>query len=131
MIDWSDRLLPEPEQVVLRRLGVFVGAFTLEAAERVCAGAYLGQSGLERMMPETILHHLPQLVNKSLVQFNQETGRYRLLEIIRLFSLERLQNSGETQPLCRQHFAWYLQLAERGAPDLSSFKREAWVAQVE
>jgi predicted ATPase/DNA-binding CsgD family transcriptional regulator len=131
MIDWSYRLLPEPEQVVLRRLGIFVGAFTLEAVERVCAGAYLCQNGRERMMPETILHHLPQLVNKSLVQFNQETGRYRLLETIRLFSLERLHDSGETQSLCRQHFAWYLQLAERGALSLSSAKREAWVAQVE
>jgi predicted ATPase len=54
-------------------------------------------------------------VNKSLVQFNQETGRYHLLETIRLFSLERLHDSGETQSLCRQYFAWYLQLAERGA----------------
>ena len=90
MIDWSYRLLPEPEQVVLRRLGIFVGAFELQAAESICAGAYMSQNGSEIIRPETILPHLLQLVNKSLVQFNQESNRYRLLETIRIFSLERL-----------------------------------------
>ena len=70
MIDWSYRLLPESEQVVLRRLGIFVGAFELAAAESVCAGEYLGQNGREIITPETMLNHLLQLVNKSLVQFN-------------------------------------------------------------
>jgi predicted ATPase/DNA-binding CsgD family transcriptional regulator len=130
-IDWSYRLLPEPEQVVLRRLGIFVGAFELAAAESVCAGAYSSQNGQEIITPETILHHLLQLVNKSLVQFNQDTNRYHLLETIRIFSLERLAQAGETQDLRRQHFAWYLQLVEHAAPSLSGPQQEAWYTQLE
>ena len=113
MIDWSYRLLPEPEQVLLRRLGIFVGTFSLQAAESICAEAQSGQNGSGIIPPETILQSLLQLVNKSLVQFNQESGRYRLLETIRIFSLEQLTEVGETPSLHRQHFAWYLQLAEQ------------------
>jgi len=131
MIDWSYRLLPEPEQVVLRRLGIFVGAFSLVAAESVCAGAFSSQNGSEIIPPETILQHLLQLVNKSLVQFYQENSRYRLLETIRIFSLERLAEEGEMVSLHRQHFAWYLQLAEHAAPNLSGPQQEAWFARLE
>jgi predicted ATPase len=131
MIDWSYRLLPEPEQVLLRRLGIFVGAFELQAAENVCAGAYSVQDGLDIITPETILQHLLQLVNKSLVQFNQESSRYRLLETIRIFSLQRLAEAGETQDLHRQHFDWYLKLAEHAAPNLSGPQQEAWFARLE
>jgi predicted ATPase len=130
-IDWSYSLLSEQEQVVLRRLGIFVGGFSLEAAEGVCTGAYNGKTGQEIITLETILNHLQQLVNKSLVQFNQETSRYRLLETIRFFSLERLAQAGETEFLSRQHFVWSLQLTEHGAPNLSGFKSQSWVVQVE
>ncbi len=131
MIDWSYRLLPEPEQVLLRRLGIFVGAFSLQAAESICAEAQSGQNGQESIPPETILQTLLQLVNKSLVQFNQESGRYRLLETIRIFALEQLTEVGETPDLHRQHFAWYLQLAEHAAPNLSGPQQEAWFARLE
>ena len=131
MIDWSYRLLPEPEQVVLRRLGIFVGAFSLIAAESVCAGAFSSQNGPDIITPETILQSLLQLVNKSLVQFYQENSRYRLLETIRIFSLERLAEEGEMVSLHRQHFAWYLQLAEHAAPNLSGPQQEAWFARLE
>src|SRR6266536_4417683 len=93
-IDWSYGLLSAPEQVVLRRLGIFAGDFALEAAESVCAGVYSDQNGRESITPEAMLNHLLQLVNKSLVQFNQDTGRYRLLETIRFFCLERLAEAG-------------------------------------
>ena len=51
-----------------------VGAFELQAAESICAGAYLGQNGPGALTSETILHHLLQLVNKSLVHFDQDTA---------------------------------------------------------
>ena len=70
-------------------------------------------------------------MNKSLVQFNQESGRYRLLETIRIFALEQLTEVGETPSLHRQHFAWYLQLAEHAAPNLSGPQQEAWFARLE
>ena len=131
MIDWSYRLLPEPEQVVLRRLGIFVGAFELQAAESICSGAYVSQNGLEIITPEMILPHLLQLVNKSLVQFNQESNRYRLLETIHIFSLERLAEAGEKLSLHHQHFAWYLRLSEHAAPNLSGPQQEAWFGRLE
>ena len=130
-VEWSERLLPEPEQVVLRRLGVFVGGWTLEAAESVCAGAYQSHNGQETLTLESVLPHLLQLVNKSLVQYDQDSGRYRLLETIRFFCLERLAEVGETQYVSRQHFVYYLQFAEDGVPLLVGPGQETWVAQLE
>jgi predicted ATPase/DNA-binding CsgD family transcriptional regulator len=130
-IEWSERLLPEAEQVLLRRLGVFVGGFALEAAEQVCAGAYSGHQGQEPPTPQTILPNLLALVNKSLVQYDQDGGRYRLLETIRLFALARLAQAGETAYVCRQHFAWYLQLAEDGAALLGGPGEQAWFTRLE
>lgn len=131
MIEWSERLLPEAEQVLLRRLGVFVGGFALEAAEQVCAGAYSGHQGQETLTSETILPHLLSLVNKSLVQYDQDAGRYRLLETIRLFALARLAEAGETAYIRRQHFAWYLQLAEDGAALPGGPGQQAWFTRLE
>ncbi len=130
-IEWSERLLPEAEQVLLRRLGVFVGEFALEAAEQVCAGAYSGHQGQGTLTPQTILPHLLALVNKSLVQYEQDGGRYRLLETIRLFALARLAEVGETASVRRQHFAWYLQLAEDGAVLLGGPGQQAWFTRLE
>jgi len=130
-IEWSERLLPEAEQVLLRRLGVFVGGFALEAAEQVCAGAYSGQQGQEPLTPQTILPHLLALVNKSLLHYEQDAGRYRLLETIRLFALARLAQAGETASVRRQHFAWYLQLAEDGAALLGGPGQQAWFSRLE
>jgi predicted ATPase/DNA-binding CsgD family transcriptional regulator len=130
-IDWSYRLLSAAEQIVLRRLGIFAGDFTLEAAEGVCGEPDSNQNDREVITPETILDHLLQLVSKSLVQFNQDTGRYRLLETIRLFCLERLAEAGETQTASAQHLAWYLRLAEEAAPRLSGPEQAIWGARLE
>jgi DNA-binding CsgD family transcriptional regulator len=130
-IDWSYRLLSASEQVVLRRLGIFAGDFSLEAAESVSAGVYRDQNRREAITPEAVLNHLLQLVNKSLVQFNQDTGRYRLLETIRLFCLERLAEAGETQAISAQHLAWYLQLAEEAASRLSGPEQAIWGGRLE
>jgi predicted ATPase/DNA-binding CsgD family transcriptional regulator len=130
-IEWSERLLPEAEQVLLRRLGVFVGGFALEAAEQVCAGAYSGHQGQETLIPQTILPHLLALVNKSLLQYEQDGGRYRLLETIRLFALARLAEAGETAYVRRQHVAWYLQQAEDGAALLGGPGQQAWFTRLE
>lgn len=131
LIDWSYNLLPEPERVVLRRLGVFVGSFSHEAAEAVCIGDYEGAGGRAAVSAGEVFDDVTRLVDKSLVQFDQETNRYRLLETIRFFCLERLTEARETQYVSRQHFAWYLQLAEEGAALFGGHRQEAWFTHLE
>jgi len=130
-VDWSYRLLPEPGQVVLRRLGIFAGNFSLEDAESVCGGRYLSQNGQESITSDTMLNHLLGLVNKSLVHFDHDSNCYHLLETMRLFCLERLTEAGEMPDLRRQHLAWYLQLAERAEPNLAGPEQARWFARLE
>ncbi len=104
-MDWSHDLLSEPQRVLLRRLAVFAGSFPLEAAERVCGGE--GLDDLE------VLDVLEELVERSLVVFEDaEPPRYRLLETVRLYALERLQAAGEERLLRRRHRDWCLAFAQ-------------------
>jgi predicted ATPase/class 3 adenylate cyclase len=112
-IDWSYDLLSADEQALFRRLGVFVGGCTLEAAEAVCAG--VGSWGLgvgsAPQSPTPVLDGLVALVDKSLLR--QEEGadgepRFTMLETIRAYALERLEESGEAAALRRQHALYYL-----------------------
>ncbi len=103
-IDWSHHLLEEAEQILLRRLAVFAGGWTLRLAEDVCAGA-----GIERA---DVLHLLAQLVDKSmvLVDAHYAEARYRLLQPIRQYATERLDASGEASVYRARHSAAVLQL---------------------
>ena len=105
-LDWSYQLLTPPQQALLRRLAVFAGGWTLEAIEGVCASAP-GESG-------DILSLLGDLVGQSLVVMQEQDSRarYRLLETIREYALEKLRDAGEEAPLRDRHFAWCLRLAE-------------------
>ena len=101
-IDWSYQLLAEPEQQLLARLAVFAGGCTLEAAETVCAG-----DGID---PDTIFELLASLVARSLVvaeEHGPET-RYRLLETIRQYGEERLDEAGETERWQARHADYYV-----------------------
>jgi predicted ATPase/DNA-binding SARP family transcriptional activator len=99
-IDWSYRLLSEPEQVLFRRLGIFGGTFTLDAAEAICGA--------------DVFERLSALVDKSLVLF--EDDRYRLLDTVRQFAEEKLEQSGEQEALREQHARWFVSLAEELEP---------------
>jgi predicted ATPase/DNA-binding CsgD family transcriptional regulator len=111
-VDWSHELLDEPERKLLRRLSVFASGFTLEAAEQVCTG-----EGIERVQ---ILDELASLVEHSLVQAEERAPavRYRLLETVRQYALERLEEAGELERLRDRHRDAYLALAERVEPEL-------------
>ncbi len=101
-IDWSYQLLAEPEQRLLARLSVFAGGCTLEAAETVCSG--------EGIDPDTVFELLARLVARSLV-VTEEHGfesRYRLLETIREFGEERLDEAGETDRWQARHADYYV-----------------------
>jgi predicted ATPase/class 3 adenylate cyclase len=105
-IDWSYQLLPAPEQVLFKRLSVFVGGCTLEAAESVCADASIEK--------DDVLNLLEQLINKSLVikEEGEEEPRYHMLETIRQYAHERLAESGENALVRERHLDYYVQFAE-------------------
>ncbi len=114
-IDWSYELLPETEQRVFRRLGVFVGDFTLEAAEAVAAGD--AGDGTEAGDVWDVLGHL---VACSLVEADSDevVTRYRLLETIRQYALERLTEFGETDDARAKQAHHYLAFTQREVPGL-------------
>ena len=123
-IDWSYDLLNEAEQKLLRRLSVFLGGCTLEAAEAV--GDTRGDLGAR------IFDVVASLVDKSLIlQADQggEEPRFAMLETIREYGLERLHESGEAPVVRRAHAAYCLVLAEEGNPELDEPARAAWLAR--
>jgi non-specific serine/threonine protein kinase len=124
-MNWSYDLLSLPEQVLLRRLAVFVGGWTLEAAEPVCAD--------EMVERWDVLDLLSALVNKSLVLLEEAAGfpRYRLLETVRQFAEEHLVAAGEATLLPDRHLAHFLALAEEAAPQLTGPEQGIWLARLE
>lgn len=123
-IEWSYSLLSEPEQKLLRRVSVFWGGCTLEGAEAV------GNTGND--LGSDIFEVMSSLLDKSLMQQRQDRNqepRFRMLETIREYSLERLQESGEEPATKRAHAAYCLVLAEEGNPDLNDVERAAWLAR--
>ena len=113
-IDWSHDLLTGEERVLYRRLAVFAGGFTLEAAEAVCAAAPLAQ--------RRVVDLLARLVDKSLVV--AEAERFRLLDTVRQYAAERLEAAAERDAVARGHLDWCLALAERHDP-LSAGQRRS------
>jgi predicted ATPase/DNA-binding SARP family transcriptional activator len=110
-IAWSYELLAAGEQRLLARLSVFAAGFTLEAAQEVC-GSDAGSTAT--------INGIDSLVNKSLLQ-RRETGgrsRYSLLETVRDYARERLEESGERRVLEGRHVAYFTALAEEAEPDL-------------
>jgi non-specific serine/threonine protein kinase len=110
-IDWSHDLLGEQEQILLRRLAVFAGGWTLELAEQVCSGGGLEQAH--------VLGVLGQLVDKSmaLVDTRDSVARYRLLEPMRQYALERLEAAGETATYRARHAAAFFEVVRLGEGD--------------
>jgi predicted ATPase len=109
-MDWSYRLLTPAEQTLLRRLAVFAGGFTLEAAETITVGAGLAA--------DAILDLLAQLVDKSLVIPPEAAGapRYRLLEIVRQYAREHLEASGDIGRVRDRHRDYFVGMAEEAEP---------------
>jgi non-specific serine/threonine protein kinase len=120
-IAWSYDLLPPEEQTLFRRLAVFAGGCTLEAAEHVGGEGNDGSSLPPRRLaasPPSVLDAIASLVDKSLLQKIESPGgpRYLMLESVRQFAVERLEESGDLASLERAHAAWCLALAEEYAP---------------
>ncbi|MFD8372354.1 tetratricopeptide repeat protein [Streptomyces sp. NPDC059688] len=127
-LEWSHRLLDEEERRLFRRLAVFVGGFSLAAAEQVCA------DGADGTDDGAVLDVLDRLADKSLVSVEprQDEVRYRLLETIRQYAADRLRAAGEAAATEARHRRFYLALAEAwdheppaGAPAATSLELEA------
>jgi predicted ATPase/class 3 adenylate cyclase len=129
---WSEDLLQPAERLLFRRLAVFVGGFTLEAAEAVCAAP----EGAEPL-GLAVLDGLAALVDHSLVlqqpPSDEEggTARFRLLYVVREYALERLETSGEAEALRRAHAACYVRWAEQAEPELRGLEGVVWLDRLE
>jgi predicted ATPase/DNA-binding CsgD family transcriptional regulator len=123
-LDWSYHLLLPGEQSLFGRLGVFAGGCTLEAVEAVCGTA----------SPDAV-GGLISLVAKSLLRREEQPdgrARFRMLETVREYALERLEASGgEAGPARRSHAAYYLTMAEEGEPELWGTGQAAWAARLD
>jgi non-specific serine/threonine protein kinase len=125
MIDWSYDLLREPEKLFLQRLSVLAGGWTLAAAEEVCAG-----EGIEQRY---VLDLLTSLADKSLVVPEQEDAqtRWRLLETVRQYARDRLEDTGGSAAVRVRHRDYYLALAEEADPKLRSAEQAEWLRRLE
>lgn len=124
-IDWSFGLLEEAEQTLLRRVAVFAGGFDLKAAESVASDAVVA--------PLEVLGIVDKLVDKSLLVAEEAdaTTRYRLLETIRDYGLERLEEAGETLTFARRHAEYFAEVSERAGEGLRGPDESRWDLVVE
>ena len=125
-LDWSHELLSEDEKKLFGRLSVFAGGWTLEAAEAVGVEAGVEESA--------VLDALSGLVEKSLVaarESDQGGIRYRLLEPIRQYAREKLEEGGEGEEVRRRHATFFLALAEEAQPRLRTPEDREWLERLE
>ncbi|HEX3061402.1 MAG TPA: tetratricopeptide repeat protein, partial [Usitatibacter sp.] len=122
-IDWSYDLLEIPERELFRRLAVFAGGWTLEAAEAVCAGG--------DVETRDVLDLLTRLTDKSLVDLDANGDRYRLLDTVRQYAQELLAVSGEQDRVRNAHLAFYGDLATRARQNISGPSQGEWLARLD
>ena len=125
LVDWSYDLLTEEEKTLLRRLSVFTGGCTLEAAESVCSG-----NGVEK---DEVINLIARLVDKSLLNFIEadDRARYEMLETIRQYAREKLIQSGEIEFSRRRHLKYFMELTTQAAPQLWRSKQREWMDRLE
>ena len=143
LIDWSYDLLSDQQRVLFRRLSVFVGSFSAEAAERVCAAVDAPTPETRNLYAGNVLPLLLDLVSKSLVvaDDSQSETRYRFLETILEYARDRLAQSDEVDFLRQRHARWCLDFVMQSAPAdmretgsaiqfISGINSDAWVKRI-
>ncbi|MBS0447075.1 MAG: hypothetical protein JSR59_14125 [Proteobacteria bacterium] len=125
LVDWSYELLTPAEQTALRRLAVFVGGFDLTAAEQVC--------GVDPIEDIDVLDLLSSLIEKSLVMLDErdESTRYRMLETIRDYAHEKLDEAGELADTAARHCEHYFAMAKAATAGLAGAQQGDWIWRVE
>lgn len=121
LVDWSYDLLKEKERLLLRRLSVFSGGWTLEAAEQVCSGGDIDD--------REVLDLITSLIDKSFINVETQNGhvRYRFLETIQKFSQERLLESNETVEFVQRHTRYFLKAAENAYGKMWGPEQAVWL----
>ena len=126
MLDWSYELLGETERKLFARVSVFAGGWSLEAAEAVGAGNGIGKDGVVELFLA--------LVDKNLVLAEPYEGgayRYGMLELVRQYAREKLEEGGEAEKVRRRHAEWCRALAEDGEEGWSGPEHAAWTRRIE
>jgi len=120
-LDWSYELLPATERVILHRLSVFAGSFTLESAGAVLSGGEIAESG--------VIDYVANLVAKSLVtaDVSSATALYRLLDTTRAYALEKLRESGEFDALARRHAEHHRDFFAKAAAEWDERSTAEWL----
>jgi len=121
-IDWSYELLSSTESILLRRVAVFRGGWTLESAEAVCAGEAIDSS--------LVMDLLSKLVDKSLVLLDN-AGHYKFLETIRQYAHDRLLESGEIKAVRQRHLMYFLTFTEKNGQDTMGSNQIAALQQLD
>jgi predicted ATPase/DNA-binding NarL/FixJ family response regulator len=121
-LEWSHDLLAEPERTLFRRLSVFAGGFTLGAPESICAGGDIDA--------DDVLELLTRLVDTSVAEHGGAEARYRLLETVRQYGVEKLQESEETDGTGDRHAIFFLALADEVEPKINSADRPRWLERL-
>jgi len=130
-IDWSYDLLSDGERALFRRLAIFLGGWTLEAAERIVSDAGLETDSVS-LVPINILEGLSRLVAKSLIVVDEgEEMRYRMLETVREYARQKLIESGEFTELGTRHRDWFLRYAEECEPKLRHGDQIVWLERLD
>jgi non-specific serine/threonine protein kinase len=124
-IDWSYELLDQKARILFKRLAVFAGGCSLDAAEAVCAG--------EALRKDEVLQLLQDLVDKSLavIESHQNNVRYTFLETLKQYALEQLEQSGTAEVMRKRHADFFLDLSEEAEPKLESPEQELWLRRLE
>jgi non-specific serine/threonine protein kinase len=143
LIDWSYELLTETERILTCRLSVFVGGWTIEAAEEICADrveqevfshhSLVGELN-NIIHPADVLNLLTKLVNKSIVVVGRKLGedtRYRYLETIRQYARDRTLEKGIVDDLRTRHRDWFLDFVERAEPEMRGGNQAVWLEKLE
>ncbi|MPY99191.1 MAG: hypothetical protein GEU97_14560 [Actinophytocola sp.] len=121
LIDWSNALCSDRESILWARLAVFSGGFDLAAAEAICSD--------DKIPEQDVVGLLAALVDKSIVVAEHQDGRlrYRLLETIRQYGLERLAQDGDETAVRARHRDYFVQLVERALTEWLGPRQEAWL----
>ena len=134
VVDWSWDLLTDAERMVLRRLSVFSGGASLEAAERVCAAPAVEPPAVEQ---DEVLELLTSLAEKSLLVTEGDRApgdgalRYRMLGTIKEYAADRLTEAGESDLARQAHLGYFTELAESAEPHLRRAEQLVWLARLE